>query len=290
MNSVQPQNLQNTTGIYPNPNQQNINAVQSPAQNPVYAPTPVQQNICYPPQYYYGMPTYAMPNYPRSSVGAVEININNPSVNNGPTYIPQASYCIPIPAQQPAVQSPQQPAVQAPQQPAPPPAAAPIPVEKPVAEEPKKTEAKKEEPKKEIVQLTDEYIKTLENYLNNPNADVRLLGAKEILNRFKEDKTRRNDQALTNLLNKALRDPAQNVRLMALTALDIDVVEGDKLTFKVLQDMQKSDAVYNQDSVLASGIMLKKAGKKLSVESKENSAPLKEAQPQTGKNLDVTAG
>ncbi|MDD3014347.1 MAG: hypothetical protein PHC34_11650 [Candidatus Gastranaerophilales bacterium] len=278
MNSVQQQNLQNTAGSYPTNNQQNLGVVQLPVQTPVSAqiPAPAQQNICYPPQYYYGTPATSMPGCQTGGSG-VTINILNPVGNAAPGNIPQIPYCIP--AQQPVFQ-PQQP---------PPPATTPLPEQKP-AEEPKKTEAKKEEPKKEIVQLTDEYVKSLENYLNNPNADIRLLGAKELLSRFKEDKSRRNDQALTNLLNKALRDSSQNVRLIALSTLDSNVAEGDRLTYKILQDMQKSNAIYNQDSVTAAQIMLKKAGKKLNVESKDNSVSLEEIQSQTGQKLDVTAG
>ena len=37
------------------------------------------------------------------------------------------------------------------------------------------------------VPLTDEYIKSLENYLNSQDSKVRLMGAKDVLERFKED-------------------------------------------------------------------------------------------------------
>jgi len=276
MNSVQQQNLQNTAGTYTTNNQQNMGAAQLPVQNPVSAPnTAPVQNICYPPQYYYGTQTNSTPYYPAGGSG-VTINILNPVGNAAPGSISQIPYCIPM--QQPVNQQP--PA----QSPIP---ATPLPEQKPApVEEPKK----KDEPKKEIVQLTDDYVKSLENYLNNPNADVRLLGAKELLNRFKEDKSRKNDQALNNLLNKALRDSSQTVRLIALSALDSDVADGDSLTYKILQNMQKSSDVYNQDSVTAAQIMLKKAGKKLNVESKDSSASSQEIQPQTGNKLNVTAG
>jgi len=284
MNTVQQQNLQNPTGLYPNNNPQAPGAAQIPAQNPVPAQnsTPVQKNICYPPQYYCGPQANPMPGCQAGGSG-VTINILNPVGNAAPGSIPPIPYCMP--AQQPInlpQQQLQQPVAQTP--PAPPAA------EGIKNEETKKTEPKKEESQKEIVQLTDDYIKSLENYSNNPNADIRVLGVKELLSRFREDKSRRNDQALTNLLNKSLRDPSQNVRLLALSALEADLVEGDKLTYKILQDMQKSNAAYNQDSVTAAQIMLKKSGKKLNVESKENSEPLKESQPQTGQNLNVTAG
>ena len=51
--------------------------------------------------------------------------------------------------------------------------------------ETKKTEEKKENKPK--VALTDDYIKTLENYLNSQDKKIRLMGAKELFDRFKED-------------------------------------------------------------------------------------------------------
>ncbi len=58
-----------------------------------------------------------------------------------------------------------------------------------------------------IVALTDEYIMSLENYLNNQNTDIRLMAAKEVLTRLDEDKSRFDDAALNALLNKMLQDP-----------------------------------------------------------------------------------
>jgi hypothetical protein len=290
MSFVQPQNFYNTAGTYPGTYVQNTSTPAVTAQYPA-VPTnnsPLQHNVCYAPQYYCTPSPYTAP-YPRGSVGAVEININNPSVNSAPTSVTQIPNCVPAPQQ--AIPAAQSIPLEQPKTPEPP-AAAPIPTEPPAAKEIKKEEPKKTEPttKKDIVPLTNTYIKTLENYLNNPNPDVRILGAKEILNRFKEEPTRRENKALTNLLNKALRDSSPNVRLLSLSVLSADVAEGDKLTYKILQDMQKSDSAYNQDSVTASEIMLKKAGKKLSVESKADSLPLKDNPPQSGQNLDVTAG
>ncbi len=57
-----------------------------------------------------------------------------------------------------------------------------------------------------------------------------------------------------------MQDPAQGVRLIALSTLDAGYATGDELTIQLLQKMQKSDAVYNQDSTAASKILLKRAG------------------------------
>ena len=53
---------------------------------------------------------------------------------------------------------------------------------------------------KRVVNLTDEYIMSLENYLNNPNTEIRRMATKEILTRLDEDKTRYDDAALNALV------------------------------------------------------------------------------------------
>ena len=130
-----------------------------------------------------------------------------------------------------------------------------------------KTDKTKEETHKaNIVQLTDDYVKTLENYLNNQNPKVREMGVKELFERFKEHKSRYNDVALTNLLNKALQDASKNVRFIALTALDSGYAQGDNLTREILNKMQASKDVFGEDALLASEALLKMAGNKVEVE------------------------
>ena len=46
------------------------------------------------------------------------------------------------------------------------------------------TTTDKKTEKRKIVQLTDEYIRNLENYLNSQDKEVRLMGAKEVIARF----------------------------------------------------------------------------------------------------------
>ena len=117
-------------------------------------------------------------------------------------------------------------------------------------------EDKKEE--KKIVPLTDEYIMSLENYLNNQNPKIRLMGAKDVLDRFKEDKTRGTDVALTALLNKILQDPTETVRFIGLTTLDLGYAKGDDYTVQLLKQIQQdTTSNYGEDSLLASQILLK---------------------------------
>jgi len=122
-----------------------------------------------------------------------------------------------------------------------------------------KTTDKKTE-KREIVQLTDDYIRNLENYLNSQDKEVRLMGAKEVVARLEEDHSRKDDKALNALINKMLQDPSTAVRVMALSALDSRVVTGDALTVNILQQMQNSQSGYGQDAMQASNVLLKMSG------------------------------
>lgn len=128
-----------------------------------------------------------------------------------------------------------------------------------------KTTDKKTE-KREIVQLTDDYIKNLENYLNSQDKEVRMMGAKEVLARLEEDHSRKDDKALNALINKMLQDPSTPIRVMALSALDSRVVTGDDFTVNLLKQMQNSKTGYGQDAMQATDILLKMSGQKVEKE------------------------
>ncbi len=132
-----------------------------------------------------------------------------------------------------------------------------------------KKDDKKEKPK---VILTDDYIRTLENYLNSGDKKIRLMGAKELFDRFKEDENRKDDAALTALLNKSLQDPADTVKFMALTALDMGYATGNDETVQILTDMQSTDTSYGEDAALASQVLLKISGYKSNAEAAKLSA------------------
>ena len=121
------------------------------------------------------------------------------------------------------------------------------------------TNEKKTE-KRQIVQLTDEYIKNLENYLNSQDKEVRMMGAKEVIARLQEDDTRKDDLALNALVNKMLQDPYTPVKVLALGALDSRIVTGDDYTVGLLKNMQNTSSGYGQDALQASNILLKMSG------------------------------
>ncbi|MBR1776516.1 hypothetical protein IJ750_05540 [bacterium] len=118
-------------------------------------------------------------------------------------------------------------------------------------------EEKKNTKETKIVALTDEYIKSLENYLNNPNDEIRLMASKEILTRLDEDKDRYNDAALNALLNKMLQDPAKLVRIAALSAFASQLASGNDYTVQLLNNIQSNPNADKEDVLQAADILLK---------------------------------
>lgn len=140
------------------------------------------------------------------------------------------------------------------------PAETPAPPPAPVA--PASEVEKKKTEKRDVVQLTDDYIRNLESYLNSQKKDVRLMGAKEVLARLQEDESRKDDPALNALVNKMLQDPYQPVKLMALAALESRVATGNDTSVSLLQTIQGQKTGHGEDSLMASNILLKMSGVK----------------------------
>lgn len=209
-----------------------------------------------------------VPNY-----SGVNIQIFNPSVNaagGGAPQIGAPTYATPPNYPPNYYMNNFNPANQQPQQ-------APTPTiinEAPkVAAEPEK----KKTEKREIVQLTDNYVQSVENYLNSKDSEIRLMGAKEVLARLQEDDSRKNDKALNALVNKMLQDPSQKVKFMAMAALDSRMAAGDDLTVKLLQSLQQQPTTYGQDSLKASEILLKMSGTTVQKEFEVKDKPKKES-------------
>lgn len=120
--------------------------------------------------------------------------------------------------------------------------------------------------KKKVVQLTDDYIRNLENYLNSQEKDIRLSAAKEVYSRLEEDTSRKDDKALTALINKMLQDPSEEIRVLAMAALQGRIVTGDDFTVGVLTRMQNDKAHYGMDAVDASKTLLKMSGQQVEKE------------------------
>ncbi len=118
---------------------------------------------------------------------------------------------------------------------------------------------------KYIVELTDDYIKTLENYLRNPSEDLRKAAIKELIKRFEEDKTRYNNPALTALLNIALQDPSASNRLLAMSPIASGEAAGDKNTLKLLNNLASSDKLYGQEAKMAHDSLLNASQNRIEV-------------------------
>lgn len=118
-------------------------------------------------------------------------------------------------------------------------------------------ELEKKGTKTKVVALTNEYIMSLENYLNNPNTEIRLMASKEILTRLDEDKDRYDDAALNALLNKMLQDPEKLIRIAALSAFSSQLASGNEFTFELLNNIQNDPNADKEDVVQAADCLLK---------------------------------
>ncbi|MBD5402742.1 HEAT repeat domain-containing protein [bacterium] len=235
------------------------NAVTTP-QQPVQAPVMTQAQYAYPQNYYIPqqIPQAQNLQVPASTSG-VNIQIFNPSVTpagaQSPTYNVNAP-CYPSNYYTNPIGCPQQPetSVQGIDS-----------TEKATTVETSETKEKEEKKteKKKIVQLTDDYIKNLENYLNSQEAEIRLTAAKEVYARLEEDSSRKDDKALNALINKMLQDPSQEIRILALSALQGRIVTGDDYTVGVLTRMQQDKEHYGMDAIDASRILLQMSGQQI---------------------------
>lgn len=108
-----------------------------------------------------------------------------------------------------------------------------------------------------VIALTNEYIMSLENYLNNPNSEIRLMAAKEVLTRLDEDKDRYDDAALNALLNKMLQDPNKLIRIAALSAFSSQLASGNDYTVELLTNIQNDSNADKEDVVQAADCLLK---------------------------------
>lgn len=196
----------------------------------------------------YNYPTTSIydPNQKQAASG-VNIYIYNPSGIGGPSSNSVANATYAMPNQNAQQAQPVESAV--PQQ------NTPI-ANTPISEE-KTEKTEKEDKKKKIVELTDDYIKTLENYLRSPDESVRKSGIIDLVKRFEEDSSRYDDPALTALLNIALQDPKADNRMLAMSPIASENAHGDENTVKLLQALQSSDKIFGQEAKMATEALLK---------------------------------
>lgn len=102
---------------------------------------------------------------------------------------------------------------------------------------------------KPVVELTDDYVQQLEKNLNDSNKTVRLHAVAELITKFKEDQSRKDDIRLTNLLNVALQDDSKPVAYAAMQALENGYAVGNPVTVQRLQAIKdKKDTFGNSET------------------------------------------
>ena len=95
--------------------------------------------------------------------------------------------------------------------------------------------------KRNVVALTDDYIKNLENYLRSPNKDLKIYAAQQLIQRFEEDESRKTNKPLNALLNLALQAKEYQVRYAALSLLNTGLAGGNEVTVQILNNLQQSN-------------------------------------------------
>ena len=130
--------------------------------------------------------------------------------------------------------------------------------------------AKKEEEKKykkEVTELDDQLIMTVENYLRNPNKEIRLQGITKLIDLLKEDpENRRDDVALNNLVNLALQDKDPSIRVLAMSAIQEGIAKGDELTTQLLNNLAQTPNTLGEQEIAASAA-LNRIGNKTTIET-----------------------
>ncbi len=208
----------------------------------------------------YNYPTTSLydPNTKQPTSG-VNIYIYNPSAIGGPSSnsVANATYAMPgttVPAQVPAPQiAPVASQGLSPQQ------------NVSIANTPIYDQANKNQRTKKVVELTDEYIKSLENYIRDNDPSVRKAGIIDLIKRYEEDSSRYDDPALTALLNIALQDPKAENRMLAMSVISAEQAHGDENTIALLRNLQTSTKAYNQERKMAMEAALKAAQSKVEV-------------------------
>ena len=250
--TIPSQNVNYTQPMYMYPNQ----VQQTPAPQQAQSVDNASQNNNTHQIYQYPTTSIYNPSGEKTTLPAsgVTIQIFNPAGIGGPvsTSVANASYPAP---QIPAQTTVQTPVVQA--------------ASTPIANTPIQTELKQSDNKpvktKNVVELTDSYIKTLENYLKSPDKQVRRSGITDLIQRFHEDNSRYDDPALVALLNIALQDPVPSNRVYAMSTICAEDATGDENTINLLKKLQTSDKMYGEEAKMATEALLKASQSKIQV-------------------------
>ena len=131
---------------------------------------------------------------------------------------------------------------------------------------PEETKNEMKNNKKPVVELTDVSVQQLEKKLNNNDKNERAHAVAELINRFKEDETRKDDPRLTNLLNMALQDSSKPIVLAAMQSIGNGYANGNQITEQRLQAIRDSRDTFG-NSETAEGILAKISAKQPEVKT-----------------------
>lgn len=109
---------------------------------------------------------------------------------------------------------------------------------------------------KRITQITDEYIKTLEDNLRNPSKTVRQQAIAQIIKLCEETTDRYDNPAIIALINIALQDSDAGNRIYAMTPLTTGSLGGDDNTIKLLTNLTSSDKKFGQEAEMANEALI----------------------------------
>ena len=119
-----------------------------------------------------------------------------------------------------------------------------------------KGKADKDGKEKKISTLTSGYIKTLENYLRSDNIDLRKMAAQQVIARFEEKDSRRDNPSLTALLNLMLQDPDSTVRACGIALIAGGAARGNDQSIMLLENLSKSDKNHGTEATSAASALL----------------------------------
>ena len=135
--------------------------------------------------------------------------------------------------------------------------------------------AEKSKKKKNIIAITDNYVKNLENFLRSPNKDLKLFAAEELATRFEEDASRKTNPSLNALLNLVLQAKEPHIRHVALTTLKLGYAGGNDVTVQILNNLQQSKEHMGYEANDAKEALLKMSETEVKVDDNSRFNPQK---------------
>lgn len=108
----------------------------------------------------------------------------------------------------------------------------------------------------DLIELNDDLIKSIENYLRSENPSLRKTGITKLIKLFEGNTDRYDNPSLNALLNIALQDPDYSNRIYAMVPITTGSAHGDDNTAGILKKLLTSDKSYGQEAQMANEALL----------------------------------